>query len=130
MDSNRTRTPNGDYMRKASMSRARSAEPLRKESTLPVNLINIAKRSGNVSSSVAGDLATPAMNGSRPFNVSEEVEKPHRRRRRRKRIEDLATPATNGSRPFNVSEEMEKPHRRRRRRKRIEVIVACKLNAL
>lgn len=54
MDSNRTRTPNGDYMRKASMSRARSAEPLRKESTLPVNLINIAKRSGNVSSSVAG----------------------------------------------------------------------------
>lgn len=35
------------------------------------------------------DLATPAMNGSRPFNVSEEVEKPHRRRRRRKRIEVL-----------------------------------------
>uniref|UniRef100_A0A915B704 Potassium channel domain-containing protein n=2 Tax=Parascaris TaxID=6254 RepID=A0A915B704_PARUN len=87
MDSNRTRTPNGDYTRKASMSRARSAEPLRKETTLPANLINSTKRNANISSSVAGDLATPAMNGSKPFNVNEEAEKPHRRRRRRKRIE-------------------------------------------
>ncbi|KHN74424.1 TWiK family of potassium channels protein 18 [Toxocara canis] len=86
MESYRSRTPNEVFTRQASVSRARSAEPPRKGSTIAPNLIN-GPRKSVVTPSVAGDLTAPTVDTARPFNAGDEVEKPHRRRRRRKRIE-------------------------------------------
>ncbi|VDK18139.1 unnamed protein product [Anisakis simplex] len=78
MESHRARTPaDGPFSAKSNtMTRGRPTETFRQDSNMGMNTVRAP--------SMVEDLLTA---NSRPFNAGDEVERPHHRRRRRKRIE-------------------------------------------